>query len=122
MVSSRNISSRWLDILAAFNFTVDYRRDPLNIDVDYLSRDSANNVHNGVGDDKALGEDHNQILLHQIDSNYMIQAVLATSAPDSVQIPSSVSSATPSSTTLTTSQTMKESSEEEDEATNLVHH
>ena len=70
MAFPRSLSLRWLDIIANFNFTVEYRKAQDHIDVDFLSR-CVPRDDNTKGTDEEEDEndvENNAIIIHQITS------------------------------------------------------
>ena len=74
MAFPRSLSLRWLEIVANFNFTAEYRRAALHTDVDFLSR-HVPNVETGAeaerppdedGDDDDTNHESNALIIHQI--------------------------------------------------------
>ena len=73
MAFPRWLSLRWLEIVANFNFTVEYRKAELHTDVDFLSRHAPNTVERGDSskpqDDEDREEGSNALVIHQISWN-----------------------------------------------------
>ena len=65
----RNISNRWINTIANFNFEVRHRSGKHHSDVDYLSRHGASEHHNGREEDEIFDDDENAILIHEINLN-----------------------------------------------------
>ena len=74
MAFPRSLSLRWLEIVANFNFSVEYRRAALHTDVDFLSRHvpnietgaEAEGPPDGDGDDDDTNNESNALIIHQI--------------------------------------------------------
>ena len=74
MIFLRSLSLRWLEIVANFKFTVDYRKAALNIDVDFLSRHGPNAEEGSKADRPPDGNDDidhesNALISNQISWN-----------------------------------------------------
>ena len=74
MAFPRSLSLRWLEIVANFNFTVEYRKAALHTDVDFLSRHvpnteagaKADSPSEDDGDDDDIDQESNALIIHQI--------------------------------------------------------
>ena len=73
MAFPRSLSLRWLEIVANFNFTVEYRKVALPTDVDFLSRHVPHSNEDGDAakpqEDEDTEQESNALIIHQISMN-----------------------------------------------------
>ena len=73
MAFPRSLSLRWLEIVANFNFTVEYRKAALHTDVDFLIRHVPHSNEDGDAakpqEDKDTEQESHALIIHQISMN-----------------------------------------------------